>query len=72
MPRRVSHNHFTTIIKISCHAHLLNQNKTLLHNSQRIQNIDVQIMYYITCKVESTTKLKHSQTSPPDVTSTRA
>ena len=51
MQSRVSHNHYTSIIKISCHAHLLNQNKTLLHNSQRIQNIDIQIMYYITCKV---------------------
>ena len=72
MPRRVSHNHFTTIIKISCHAHLLNQNKVLLHNSQRNQ-IQHQCKTCNTIHVNhSTTEIKLIKTSPPDVTSIRA
>ena len=40
MPRRVSHNLFTTIIKISCHAHLLNQNKNIIYNNNKDSKIN--------------------------------
>ena len=72
MPRRVSHNHFTTFIKCPVMLIYLNQNKVfcIIRSGNQIQH---QCKTCNTIHVNHpTTNIKLIKTFPPDVTSIRA